>query len=68
MRVLPSPVFSSAILPLGEHNAADELYIAVAQAQGALAGFAHGGKGFRQKAFQSLSALCPLQKLVCPGL
>ena len=40
-RVLPSPVFISAISPLVQHHAADELDVEVALAERALGGLAH---------------------------
>ena len=36
-------------------DAADELHVVVAHAQGALAGFAHGGKGFGQERVQAFA-------------
>ena len=47
--VLPSPVFISAILPLVQDHAADQLHIEVAHVEDAAAGFADDGEGFDQE-------------------
>ncbi len=47
-RVLPSPVFISAILPWCRMGSADELDVEVTHAYGALAGFADDGEGLGQ--------------------
>ena len=52
--VLPSPVFISAILPLVQHHAADQLHVEVAHVHGALACLAHHGKGLGQNLVQRL--------------
>ena len=53
-RVLPSPVFISAILPAVQHHAADQLHVEVAHVEDAAAGLADHGKGFGQDVLQKL--------------
>ena len=47
--VLPSPVFISAILPLVQHHAADQLDVEMAHVEDAASGFADHREGFDQK-------------------
>ena len=53
--VLPSPVFISAILPLVEHRAADELHVEVPHVQHAAAGFAHDRERLGQEVVERLA-------------
>ena len=55
-KVLPSPVFISAILPLVEDDAADELDVEDALAEGALHGLAHRREGLGQEVVERLAA------------
>jgi len=48
-------------------DAADKLHVVVAHAQGALAGFAHGGEGFGQERVQAFTTREARAEFVCFG-
>ena len=61
--VLPSPVFISAILPLVQDHAADQLHVEVPHVERAAAGLADDGEGFGQQVVERLAVGEPLAEL-----
>ncbi len=53
--VLPSPVRISAILPLLQHHAADQLHVEMAQAERAARGLAHDRERLGQQVVEGLA-------------